>query len=158
MQRLEKAPGRDAEHERADQRLQEEGRVVLRGSRGGDDLDLLSFLFLKCRRRRRADGASATDDAPSFLGGRESTRSRPGSSRSRTERHEKHSPHRGAREQPRRARFGRHDRCCLWSDAPSQKWPSASTGCEEEGFSALSALPASPPTGCAPEGRQWLAS
>ena len=46
VHRLEQAPGRDAQHERAQQGLEEEGRIVLRGRGGGEDLDLkLVFLF-----------------------------------------------------------------------------------------------------------------
>ena len=52
VQRLEQAPGRDAQHERAEQGLEEEGRVVLRGSRGGDDFYL--FSDVRIRRRCRA--------------------------------------------------------------------------------------------------------
>lgn len=40
MQRLKQAPGRHAQHERAQQGLEEEGRVVLRGRGGGEDFDL----------------------------------------------------------------------------------------------------------------------
>ena len=47
MQRLEEARRGDSQHERAQQRLEEEGGVVLRGSLGGEDFDLLSFFKVR---------------------------------------------------------------------------------------------------------------
>jgi hypothetical protein len=43
VERLEDAPGRHAKHERAHQRLEEEGRVVLGRDRGRQNLDLFFF-------------------------------------------------------------------------------------------------------------------
>ena len=53
VERLEQAPGRDAQHERAEQRLQKEGRVILRGRREDFDLDVFFFLTSSSVRQQK---------------------------------------------------------------------------------------------------------
>lgn len=160
VQRLKQAPGRDAQQKRAEQGLEEEGRVVLRGQGGGEDFDLFLFMLGEIdstsspRQRIVFDALSFSTAIP---------RSRSASIAFQTqqgERKNRQSPRRG-RGRPRRGRCCRCDRRCCCSpgnDGALSPQPSSSTVKGErcgEGFAA-------PSTGRTPAGSTscgtWKAS